>query len=326
MIEFTDFIGIDWSGAKGATQRALKVARCNSRGDCHLVPPPTGRHWSRKAVADYIAGLQPAGRILIGIDSSFSLPFSARAYLPGSDIPATSAKALWAHIDAVSAADRNYGCDEFVTRYGDWFHTPNVKGPYTTAQPLYRVTETLCQAQRGLRAETSFKLIGPSQVGKSALTTMRVLHRLSHIPRIAIWPFDAVGAPDGKPDSETAKAPTIVIVETYAAIMAQHAGFRGKIRDWDSVAAALGALSARMSAGAIPSADGPVNDDMADALLIAAGLRAMLTRSQAASQGGPEGITRRHGADIAAMTKEYWQPGGDYPMVRQSEGWTFGVV
>ncbi|WP_204315773.1 hypothetical protein, partial [Stenotrophomonas maltophilia] len=57
-----------------------------------------------------------------------------------------------------------------------------------------------------------FNLVGASQVGKSSLTGMRVLHRLRG--KVPLWPFDPL--PEAGP----------VLVEIYTALAARAAGMR----------------------------------------------------------------------------------------------------
>lgn len=130
-----------------------------------------------------------------------------------------------------------------------------------------------------------FNLVGASQVGKSSLTGMRVLHRLRG--RMGIWPFDQV--PDEGP----------LIVEIYTSLAARLAGMRkglSKIRDAETLDAMLAAFD---SAPHAPLAR--YDDHATDAMLSAAWLR------------------------IAANQPALWHPAQLTPELAQTEGWTFGV-
>lgn len=130
-----------------------------------------------------------------------------------------------------------------------------------------------------------FNLVGASQVGKSSLTGMRVLHRLRG--KLPLWPFDPLPA----------EGP--VLVEIYTALAARLAGMRkgiSKIRD----AATLDAMLAAFRSD--PHAQLPRYDDHAtDAILSAAWLR------------------------VAADQPGLWSPARLTPELAITEGWTFGV-
>ena len=101
-----------------------------------------------------------------------------------------------------------------------------------------------------------------------------------------MWPFDTV--PDTGP----------LLVEIYAQAFARMGGVRGKIRDrvmLDRVLAVHG--SAAMPAGF----DATFPDHVGDALVTAAGLRAIHAQPH------------------------WWAPAG-LAAVAQTEGWTFGVA
>ena len=111
---------------------------------------------------------------------------------------------------------------------------------------------------------------------------MRLLHRLGW----PVWPFDAL--PDRGP----------VIVEIYAQAFARMAGFRGKLRDRAALDVALAHFGSVALAEGFP---GVFADHVGDAIVSAAGLRA-----------------------IAGEAK-WWAPAG-LEAVRETEGWTFGIV
>ena len=142
------------------------------------------------------------------------------------------------------------------------------------------------QRANGLSPYSCFNLVGAAQVGKSSLTGMRVLHRLSGI--VAIWPFDPL------PERGA------VVVEIYTALAARAAGVRAgtsKLRDAPALDAALAAL------GSAPHTPLTRYDDHAtDAILTAAWLRQ------------------------AANRAELWQPADLTAQIAQTEGWTFGVA
>ena len=110
-LRFGRFIGIDWSGAVGSRHRSVQVAVC----DAGAAPPqlvlPPGGVWSRAGVLDWLGTL--SGDILVGFDAGFGF-----AAVPPFTGPA---RALWAEIDAVAAADPDLGGHGFIAHRRDAF-------------------------------------------------------------------------------------------------------------------------------------------------------------------------------------------------------------
>ncbi|MXO74556.1 hypothetical protein GRI40_04875 [Altererythrobacter aerius] len=286
---FRHFAAIDWSGAVGERHAGIAVAICG-QGDAppRIVRP--GHRWSRQEVADWIARGMPEDT-LVGLDISGSLAFADRgAYFPGWAESPVDARALWALVEGLSAADPHLAAGSFVdhpeiarhyrrhgAREGDLFGGGIGR---------LRVTERVGQTALGCRPTSNFNLVGASQVGKASLTGMRVLHRLNGA--VALWPFDPV-PPHGS-----------VVVEIYTTIAALAAGRtagRSKIRRFADLAAALRALDSRPVRGS-----GPIDDHRADALLAAAWLR------------------------TAARRPELWSPAAMTDAIARTEGWTFGAI
>jgi hypothetical protein len=284
---FTRFAAIDWSGAQGHRHKGIAVAICET-GDAAptLVSPPEAAAWSRDDVLEWL--LDQTMSTLIGLDLSPALPFVDHdSYFPGAPDSPSDARALWAMVDAASAADPHLAVssllnDPEIRRHfrqhrdcGDLF--PGGAG-------RMRVCEH-GQRAMGLSPTSCFNLVGAAQVGKSSLTGMRVLHRLDG--RVPIWPFDPL-PPEGP-----------VIVEIYTTIAARAAGIRkglSKMRDAASLDLALANL------GSQPHQPLARYDDHAtDAILTAAWLRANADRP------------------------ELWTPTAMTPHIAQTEGWTFGV-
>jgi hypothetical protein len=142
------------------------------------------------------------------------------------------------------------------------------------------------QKAMGLSPTSCFNLVGASQVGKSSLTGMRVLHRLRGL--VPMWPFDPV--PECGP----------LIVEIYTTVAAMASGRsknRAKIRDAASLDLALYALGSLKHPGL------PVYDDHStDAIITAAWLRKV------------------------AGDMRLWQPPDMTDEIAQTEGWTFGII
>lgn len=286
MLPFTDFIAIDWSGQAVERPKGLAVAHARAGSDA---PELIDRRWSRQDILDWLESLADSGtRALIGLDLSPAFPFADEgAYFPGWDASPPDGPALWALVDRLSAGDPHLAATGFVN-HSDARRHFRQRGDcgdlFPPGRGRFRVCEHGQEAMR-LSPYSCFNLVGASQVGKSSLTGMRVLHRLRG--KLGLWPFDPVPG-DGP-----------VLVEIYTALPARLAGLRkgvSKIRDPDTLDALLAAF------GSAPHAPLLRYDDHAtDAILSAAWLR------------------------IAAVQPELWSPAGLTPDLARTEGWTFGV-
>jgi hypothetical protein len=232
---------------------------------------PPGGIWSRGGVLDWLGGL--SGDVLVGMDAGFGF-----AAVPPFTGPARD---LWAEIDTLAAADPDLGGHSYIAYRREMFWMGAADGPRHLKAHL-RLTERVYAESRLGTPTSNFVLLGASQVGKATLSAMRLLNRLNW----PVWPFDTL--PDHGP----------VILEIYAQAFARMAGTRGKLRDKVALDAAL----AHLGGGALPPAfPATFPDHVGDAIVTAAGLRAI------------------------ADEMRWWSPAGLEP-VRLKEGWTFGVV
>lgn len=291
---FAHFAAIDWSGAAGERQRGIAVALC-AAGDAAPMLVRPGHIWSRAEVLHWLEREMPADT-LVGMDLGQSLPFAdAGAFFPGWEPSPGDARALWATVEAICAAEPHLGVASFVTHpqlaayfrqrgaEGAHFHLPTA----SHRQGRFRVTEAAQGRIKGCRPTSNFNLVGAAQVGKSSLSGMRLLHRLNST--LPVWPIDPVPASGS------------LVVEIYTTIAALAAGRppgRSKIRDHAALNEALThpAIASRPVPGT-----GPLSDHAADALLTAAWLRR------------------------AAGAPALWQPAG-LAAVAHTEGWTFGAL
>lgn len=284
---FRHFAGIDWSGAVGERQKGIRIAICEI-GDAAPVLVCPDHIWSRHEVCEWLVRDLPADT-LVGLDIGAALPFfDQSSYFPGWSESPADARALWALIDRLCADDPHLAASSFVDhpqasrhfrrhggRAGDLF--PPGRGRWRLAEHA--------QAALGLNPVSNLNLVGAAQVGKSSLTGMRMLHRLSG--RIPVWPFDA------DPGHGS------LLLEIYTGLAAREAGVRAgrsKLRD---IAALNDALANLGSAPVVGS--GTIDDHASDALLTAAWLRA------------------------AAPRARLWHPAALTPEVARVEGWTFGA-
>lgn len=285
-LNFTTFIAIDWSGQAVERPKGLAVARASAGADA---PELVECNWSRQDIADWLGTLADSGtRALIGLDLSPAFPLvDAGAYFPGWDRSPPDGPALWKLVEDLSTEDPHLAATSFVQHPEARRHFRQ-RGDCGDLFPPGRGRFRVCehgQAEMRLSPYSCFNLVGASQVGKSSLTGMRVLHRLRG--KVPIWPFDPL--PESGP----------VLVEIYTALAARTAGMRkgiSKIRD----AATLDTMLAVL--GSKPHAPLARYDDHAtDAILTAAWLRAV--------------------ADDPGL----WAPAGLTPELARTEGWTFGV-
>lgn len=285
-LNFTDFIAIDWSGQAVERPKGLAIARASAGT---AAPVLVERAWSRQDIADWLAELaQSDTRALIGLDLSPAFPMHDEgAYFPGWDFSPPDGPGLWKLVDDLSADDPHLAATSFVNHPDARRHfrqRGDCGDLFPPGRGRFRVCEHGQEAMR-LSPYSCFNLVGASQVGKSSLTGMRVLHRLRGT--LPLWPFDPL--PENGP----------VLVEIYTALAARTAGMRkgiSKIRD----AATLDAMLAAF--GSEPHTLLARYDDHAtDAMLSAAWLRAV------------------------ANDPALWAPAGLTAELARTEGWTFGV-
>ncbi|RZK03152.1 MAG: hypothetical protein EOO76_04090 [Novosphingobium sp.] len=284
---FQHYAAIDWSGAVGERHKGIAVAIC-ATGDAapELVRP--GHRWSRPEVLQWLTEDLPADT-LVGMDLGISLAFADRgSFFPGwTDSPA-DARTLWALIDRTCADDPHLSVSSFVDHAEIARHFRRHGGRegdlFGGGRGRFRVAETAQQAM-GCKPYSNFNLVGAAQVGKSSLSGMRLLHRLTG--RLPVWPIHPL------PERGS------VLVEIYTTIAAMAAGRRpdrSKIRTVEELNRALAALGSRR----VPY-EGAIDDHKSDALITAAWLRRVAHRA------------------------ELWNPRGLTSEIAQTEGWTFGA-
>lgn len=277
---FDAYIAVDWSGAKDHYGHKLQVAVCE-RGHAapRLVQPRGG--WSRAGVLDYVQRQWFSQRALIGFDFSFAPPFvDAAGYLPG--VALRTARPLWAYVDQ-HCNDVDLGAASFIEqRHRAQFYLGAASGAKASFQ-RWRRCEQVFNAGGGGKASSIFDCVGAAQVAKASFAGMRLLHRMGQ--HVAIWPFD-----DCPPHGA-------VVVELYCrAFIKMAVGNGAKLR----TAAALNHALAQL--GSAPAARiRELTDDKTDAMIAAAGLRAIATQAH------------------------FWSPPSLSSVIASTEGWTFGV-
>ena len=283
MKHFARFVAIDWSGAKGRRHKGIAIAE--ARGDAPPRLIRAGHIWSREEVLAWL--LREAGRepTLFGFDFSFAPPIvELGEYLPGEyGIPST-AREFWAYV-ASRCDDEDLGAASFLEvahrRHFYFGIADGVKADFVR----FRQCDARLNAQGGRKTASAYDAIGAAQVAKASFSGMRLLHRLDG--KVAIWPMDPL------PDHGS------VVVEIYTRIYLRRAGLTGvKLRSRAALNLALEGLGSPPARLRFEP-----NDHQTDALVTAAGMRALATTEPRAFD--PEGLT---------------------PEIARSEGWTFGVL
>jgi hypothetical protein len=289
MGRFSRFLAIDWSGAAGERHKGIALAEAElDGGPPRLLVNPRGR-WSRVEAMMAILDLAK-GDTLIGLDLGISLPFAdQQAFFPGWPASPGDARTLWAMIDEICADDAHLGAGSFVDHLevARYFrrHGAREGDLFGGGRGRLRVTEH-AQAAMGLAPYSNFNLVGAAQVGKSSLTGMRVLNRVTG--RVPVWPIHPL------PTSGA------VLCEIYTSLAALETGRttgRSKMRSMEELNAGLLALGSPPMTGS-----GAIDDHSADALLTAAWLRKVHSE------------------------QKRWHPAGLTPAIALTEGWTFGAL
>jgi hypothetical protein len=260
---FKRFVGIDWSGAKGATQSGIQLAEIEANALApRLIRAPNGRKWSRSDVMEFIAQLRDTPT-LVGIDFAFSVPWSTGGDLFGAH-HVSDVRSLWALVESI--------CDGTPHLYAGpvWTATNSPFRPYIfhhhtkhTGEHYDRRNRREVEKLEG-NAISVYHMVGP-QVGAGSFSGMRMLHHVakSREKAIAIWPFDVV---DG---TKTA------VVEIYPSFFYRKAGAR-RPNNNDLKGSNYAEIDKVLSYyGAARAADFDVcrSVDQADALISAAALR-----------------------------------------------------
>ncbi len=280
---FESYVAIDWSGAKGRRHRGIAIAATRGSAAPRLVRP--GHVWSREEVLDWLLKRAATEPTLFGFDFSFAPPIVDRGeYLPGEpDVPST-ARDFWAYVDRLSD-DEDLGAASFLeTAHRTHFYFGIADGAKARFMHFRQCDQQL-NRQGGRKTASAYDAIGAAQVAKASFAGMRLLHRIDG--KVAIWPMDPL------PDGGSA------VVEIYTRIYLRRAGLAGtKLRsraELNRALTGLGSPPARLRF--------EPNDHQTDALVTAAGMRA-----------------------LALHEPRAFAPGGLTAHIARSEGWTFGVL
>ena len=283
MRRFESYVAIDWSGAKGRRHKGIAIAEARHDAAPRLIRP--GHVWSREDVLRWLVKRAAKEPTLFGFDFSFAPPIVERGeYLLGEPGVPKTAREFWGYVES-KCDDEDLGAASFLEiahrRHFYFGIADGVKADFMH----FRQCDARLNAQGGRKTASAFDAIGAAQVAKASFSGMRLLHHLHG--RIAIFPMDPL------PKHGSA------VVEIYTRIYLRRAGMTGaKLRTRAALNVALEGLGSKpVRLGFEP------NDHQTDALVTAAGMRAVATTESKAFE--PEGLT---------------------PKIALTEGWTFGVL
>ncbi|MDP3195896.1 molybdopterin guanine dinucleotide synthesis [Tabrizicola sp.] len=220
---FDRVIVVDWSAANlptSPTNRANAVWI-----GCH--DAEGGAEWHHRTRAGAEAQLRTlidtaraeGLRVLIGFDFAMGYPAGFAARLTGEG----RAEAVWRWLDAaVTDIDNRNNRFEVATRINALF--PEGPGPFWShpsgqswpGLPFRRtgidyatlgLSETRAAEAAVPRAKSPWMLFNPGSVGSQSLLGLPMIHRLSQLPGVAVWPFAAPDAP-------------VVLAEVYPSLLA----------------------------------------------------------------------------------------------------------
>jgi hypothetical protein len=267
--DFTSFVAIDWSGAKGRRHKGIAIAE--ARGDAPPRLIRSGHIWSREEVLHWLLRRATREPTLFGFDFSFAPPIVEKGeYLPGeSGVPKT-AREFWAYVDS-RCDDEDLGAASFLEQaHRKHFYFGIADGVKANFM-RFRQCDQQLNRQGGRKTASAFDAIGAAQVAKASFSGMRLLHRVNG--KVAIWPMDPL------PEQGSA------VVEIYTRIYLRRAGMPGtKLRSRGALNEALAGLGSK-----------PVrlrfepNDHQTDALVTAAGMRELARTEPSAFH--PPGLT-----------------------------------
>jgi hypothetical protein len=267
--QFSAYVAIDWSGAKGKRHKGIAIAEARGQGAPRLVRP--GHVWSREEVLHWLLKRAAKEPTLFGFDFSAVPPLIERGeYLPGEPEVPKTAREFWTYVDRVST-DEDLGAASFLEQAHRRHFYFGIADGVKAGFMHFRQCDARLNAQGGRKIASTYDAIGAAQVAKGSFSGMRLLHQLDG--KVAIWPMDPL------PERGS------VVVEIYTRIYLRRAGLSGvKLRsraDLNRALKGLGSPPARLRF--------EPNDHQTDALVTAAGMRQLVTTEPRAFD--PEGLT-----------------------------------
>ena len=177
------------------------------------------RHSAEMALTGLMAQTLAAGeRALIGFDFPLGYPAGFAQALTG----AADVRGIWAYLAAqitdtpANQNNRFLVADAINARFGAgpfWGRPAGLKMPHLPAKKDVDYTALPFAERREIetripRAQPVWKLFTTGSVGSQSLMGLPMIHRLSRIEGVCVWPFDAPDAP-------------IVLAEVYPSLLAE---------------------------------------------------------------------------------------------------------
>lgn len=246
---------VDWSSSATPSPAkpsadAIWIGLATAQGET------TTYHRTRRdaetALHALIAAERAAGRrLLIGFDFAMGYPAGFAARLTGTP----HARAVWHWLatritDGPDNANNRFAvADAINAAFGGT--GPFWGRPATLPLPHLAETKAVNYARLGLherrlidqavpKAQPVWKLYTTGSVGGQALMGLPMIHRLSNLPGVAVWPFDAPDAP-------------VVLAEVYPSLLADQVASEGGIKDQAQVRLLARALQRLSETGQIAS-------------------------------------------------------------------------
>ncbi len=289
LLDFTRFIGIDWSGAENPG-RGLQVAQCfQDNAVPQIVLKGESLNWRRREVLDWLVQINNQGeRIIAGFDFAFAYPYcDEKGYFPGHKDSPKSFKSLWKVIDSICGGDF-YGGPFYKrnnAKFSDYLLYSTYKGQKYSGR--MRITDNRCAELAGNPAPV-FKCVGPESVGIGSVAGMRLLHEVNSLNKdFIIWPFQS---------NDNTRS---LIVEIFPRFFYKLAEVNPQ--EWRNRHTINNALRF-FDSDELPTEVEIESEDQIDAIISAAAIRHLA--------GNPD----------------TWQPPGLNECARAYEGWIFGVV
>ena len=220
MSRFDSVVVVDWSAASALSPArpspdAIWIGQAGRESRYFR-----GRLQAEAALRDLITQEQAAGRrLLIGFDFPFGYPAGFAARLTGQ----AAAQAVWAWLaarieDGPDNANNRFALAASINReLGGggpfWGCPPGLSLPGLPARkgvdyPALGLSERRAVERLVPRAQPVWKLYTTGAAGSQALMGLPMIHRLSALPGVAVWPFDDAEAP-------------VVLAEVYPSLLAR---------------------------------------------------------------------------------------------------------